>query len=454
MKKALLILACLLLSAAIYKSGGGPAGAPGAGRGAGGGRPDGAARAVPVESAPLTRQRIVDTRRFTGTLRPERGFDIASKIGARVLELKVELGQPIRSRQELVRLDDEEFRVTLREREAELEVALATLRAREAKIGLLESEQDRARHLRDRKMASEAEFQKAAMDLATAIAEREVAQAQVRQREAAVEAARVRLGYCTLFAPDDIDDDSFYVGERFVDAGALVRVNDPLLRLVSIDRLVARIHVIERDYQRIRVGMEAILETDAYPGRSFPAQVVRISPLVDEGSRQAPVELAVRNLEYRLKPGMFVRATLTLDEHDQVLVAPHEALTARNGREGVYRVSDAGDRADFVPLTIGIRAANGVEILKPENFSGEVVLLGHHLLGPRGGPVVRAGAVAPEERRGGGGRERRSGTDGAGTAPAEEGATVKTARRGDGTPDDAGKGGGRGATAPTQGGRP
>jgi RND family efflux transporter MFP subunit len=251
-------------------------------------------------------------------------------------------------------------------------------------------------------MASESELLEASMDLESAIAEREVNLAQEKQKLAGLEAAQMRLGYCTLNAPDDIDDDSYYVGVRHVDPGTLLRANEPVLTLVSIDRLKARITVIEKDYEKLHIDMQATLTTNAIPDREFPCHIVHISPIIEESSRQALVELEVPNYEYRLKPGMFIRVKLILDEHDNATTVPLEAICERNGKEGVFLVStqsSESDEAVFTPITTGIRTYQQAEVLSPLNLTGEVVILGHHLLGEKGGSIIRAGSKNLESKK-------------------------------------------------------
>jgi multidrug efflux pump subunit AcrA (membrane-fusion protein) len=134
--------------------------------------------------------------------------------------------------------------------------------------------------------------------------------------------------------------------------------------------------------------MSASIRVDAYPGRNFPAQVERVSFLVEEESRQALVELSIPNEELLLRPGMFMRVEVVLEEKPQVLAAPLEALCEREGDRGVFLVNSEETKALFQKVVPGIQEGALVEILEPENLEGTVVVLGHHLLGVRGGDVI------------------------------------------------------------------
>ncbi len=106
--------------------------------------------------------------------------------------------------------------------------------------------------------------------MAAADAREKVALAQVNQREAAVKAAEVRLSYSRIVAEWKEGSDERVVGERFVDEGAMLSANAPIVSILDIGRLIAVIQVIERDYSKVRIGQEAVVSTDAYPGRTFP----------------------------------------------------------------------------------------------------------------------------------------------------------------------------------------
>ena len=93
---------------------------------------------------------------------------------------------------------------------------------------------------------------------------------------------------------------------RIANANGLT--NAPIVSILDIHSLTAVIHVIERDYSKVRVGQKVIVTTDAFPGSTFTGKIVRIAPLLKETSRQARVEIEVPNRDRLLKPGMFIRS--------------------------------------------------------------------------------------------------------------------------------------------------
>ena len=357
--------------------------------------------AVAVETASLERGQLLDLRTFTGTLYAAARFDVAPKVGGRLEQLLVDLGDRVEKNQIVARLDDDEHVQELEQARAELEVAKANLAEAQSSSAANQRQFERIRELREQRVASQQELDTAQAEARAQRARVQVAEAQVAQREAALRAAEVRRAYATIRATWQGEDTSRVVGERFVDEGTMIGANAPIVSVIDVDRLTAVVFVSERDYPRLRIGQAASVFTDAHRGQTFPATVARIAPEFREESRQARVELAVPNEDGRLKPGMFVRVQVRLGQSDDALIAPLAALVERDGETGLFAVDRDAGTASFVPVTVGIVEGEQAEIVAP-TLAGEVVTLGQHLL-EDGAPVILGGdesaaADLPEAR--------------------------------------------------------
>jgi RND family efflux transporter MFP subunit len=196
------------------------------------------------------------------------------------------------------------------------------------------------------------------------------------------------------------------VAERFVDEGETVAANAQLLRIVELDPVVAVIYVAERDYARLKANQAAALTTDAYPRRQFEGRIARIAPVFREASRQARVELVVANGQLMLKPGMFVRATLELDRVAEATNVPEQALTVRDGEDGVFVVAGDGKSVAWRKVDIGIRENGRVQV-SGDGIAGRVVVLGQQLL-EDGSQITLSGPAANLPPRAGDAPEARS----------------------------------------------
>ena len=337
------------------------------------------AAAVAVEVAPVQKTSIRDVGSFTGSLLPKSQFLVAPKIGGRLKQLLVNVGDPVKRGQLIARLDDEEYFQQVEQSQAEAQVAEANVEEQASALEVAGREFDRVRALREKKIASESELDAAQSNFKVCQAKHKVVLAQVTQKEAALKAARIRLSYAMVRASWETGDQTRVVGERFVDEGALLKANEPIISVLEDYSLIAVIHVIERDYPEAKTGQEVTIATDAYPEKTFTGRIVRIAPLLKESSRQGRVEIEIPNPDRLLKAGMFIRARIEFARHDNATVVPVSALVKRNGNQGVFLADAKARKARFVPVTLGIVNAEQAEVLKPA-LSGQVVTMGQHLL--------------------------------------------------------------------------
>jgi RND family efflux transporter MFP subunit len=358
-----------------------------------GNRRDNPPVAVEVEAVRKTDIREVGS--FTGTLYPLSEFVVAPKIAGRLEKILVNIGDAVEGGQLVAVLDDDEYRQQVIQAKAELEVAQANLQERRNTLENSRREYERTMALREKKIASESELDAAESQYQTQQAQLKVAHAQLAQKEAALKMAEVRLSYARIQVAQNNGDGNRVVGERFVDEGAMLAPNTPIVSVLDIGTLTAVIHVIERDYSKIQPNLEAVAATDAFPGRSFLGRVVRIAPMLKEKSREARVEIEIPNDEKLLKPGMFVKVQIQFGRHENVTVVPSTAVVKRDGKAGVFLVDRPAKKARFVPVTIGVVNDGQAEVLDPV-LSGEVVTLGHHLL------EDGAAVILPEPKAAGG----------------------------------------------------
>lgn len=339
----------------------------------------GKARVVPVEVANIERGSIELRRSFTGTLEAAAEFVVAPKVSGRIEQLSVDLADSVTRGQVVARLDNDEYVQSVRQAQADLAVAQANLAEARSQLTLSERELQRIKDLRKRSMTSASQEDAAKANQVAKQAHVEVTQAQVTRAEAVLESARIRLGYTEVSAGWRGGDDQRVVAERYVDEGQTVSANTELLRIVELDPITGVFFVTEQDYARLQLGQPVLLSTDAYPDDSFDGQILRIAPVFRENTRQARVELHVANPELRLKPGMFVRATVILDQVAETTIVPEQALVKRDGRYGLFVVAADGKSVTWRTVQVGIREGNRVQVLG-EDLGKQVVTLGQQLL--------------------------------------------------------------------------
>lgn len=368
--------------------------------------------AVAVEVARVRKTTIRDVGLFTGSVLAKSQFMVAPKVAGRLERLYVNIGDRVKRGQLIAVLDSEEHVQKIEEAKAELMVAKANLAETLSALEVAGREFKRAKELHQQAITSESERDTSEAQYKAKKAKHQVGLAQVAQKEAALKAAQVRLSYTQIRASWEDGETPRVVGQRLVDEGAMLKANDPIVSIIDIHSVTGVIHVIERDYPKLRIGREAVVTTDAFPGRSFKGRIIRVAPLLRETSRQARVEIELANADGALRPGMFIRVQIEFAKHDDATVAPVAALARRNNRQGVFQALVGNKKARFVPVELGIVNGELAEIVKPA-LSGWVVTLGHHLLEDGSSitlpgakphspePTGRTGAPASKEKPGG-----------------------------------------------------
>jgi len=333
--------------------GGGGGGFPG-GPGGGGGMPR-----VPmtVELGSAKRGDVAAHLTVVGNLIGLQTVDIAPRTGGRLLSVNVQLGDAVRRGQVLAKVEDREIVEQVRAAEASQEVAKATIRQREADLKVAELNFERSKNLFSRQLLAKQALDDAESRYLAAVAQFDLSKAQLNQNEARLQELRINLQHTSVTSPVD-----GFVGKRSVDPGAMVNTNTAIASVVDISRLKMVVNVVERDLRMVTAGDVGIVEVDAYPGEKFNGRIARVAPVLDPATRTASIEIEIPNPGYRLKPGMYARISLIVEERKNTLVAPKNAVIDFESKRGVW-VPNADRRAQFVPVTLGIESPEQVEII-------------------------------------------------------------------------------------------
>jgi len=342
-------------------------------------KPDRSAVAVAVETQPIRKGSIDDVGVFTGSLEPKSQFVVASKVAGWLRELLVDVGDTVTRNQVIAVLDDLEFAQEVEQAQAELQVAKANAANCASDLDIAKREYERAKALREKQIASVSALDASEAAFNACETRHKVSVAQVNQKQAALKTAMVRLSYTKVQAFWEEGDETRVVGERFVDEGALLQTNQPIVSVLQNDPLKAVVYVIERDYPKVKIGQQAVVDTDAYAGRTFTGRITRIAPLLKESSRQARVEVEVPNPDLLLRPGMFIRARVEFARHENATLIPLAALVTRDEKQGIFVADMQKLIARFVSVTVGIASGEVIEITEPE-LSGQAITIGNHLL--------------------------------------------------------------------------
>ena len=332
--------------------GGGGGGFPG-GPGGGGGMPR-----VPmtVELGSAKRGDVAAHLTVVGNLIGLQTVAIAPRTGGRLLSVNVQLGDRVRRGQILAKVEDREIVEQVRAAEASQEVAKATIRQREADLNVAKLNYDRSKSLYERQLLAKQALDDAESRHLAAVAQLDLSTAQLSQNAARLEELKINLQHTSVTSPVD-----GFVASRSVDPGAMVNTNTAIASVVDISRLRLVVNVVEKDLRMVSPGDVAEVEVDAYPGEKFTGKIARVAPVLDPATRTAQMEVEIPNGDNKLKPGMYARINLTVEDRKGALVAPKNAVIDFENRRGVW-MPNAENRAKFVAVELGIDDGEQVEI--------------------------------------------------------------------------------------------
>ncbi len=370
--------------------------------------------------AAIERGPIVAAVSATGTLNPVVAVQVSSQISGQIREIFVDFNSAVKAGQLIARIAPETYEHRVRQAEADLDAARATVAVQQAelyraRVNLLDAERDHERKqtLVSKNFISPAELDKARTTLEAARAQMRVVEAQarnsealVRQRAAQLGQARVDLGRTELRAPVD-----GIVIKRSVEPGQTVAASLQAPEMFVIARNLVDMQVEtaidEADVGRVQVGQEATFTVDAFPGKRFKGHVTQVRKAAQVVSNVVSytVVVSASNPDLILLPGMTANVRIVTAQKESVLKVANAALRFRPPGEGkaapAARVPGAGmgegggagrsrsgggqgklwlPGPDGKPVAVevrtGINDGNQTELLDPELAAGREVIVG------------------------------------------------------------------------------
>lgn len=312
-----------------------------------------AAKPVLVTIAHVQNKPIEITETAIGSLEGLIDPTVASEIAARVTQVHVLVGQHVKKGQLIATLDGTDFGLQRTEAQAEL-ARIAVLLDNQAKVVA------RNQTLVDKKFISQ-------NVLDGDIAQQKALNAQLAGAEARIKMINHGGGKSRIVAPTD-----GVIEKRIVGSGDFVRVGDPIVQIVSNQRLRAHIPFPERMGSQIKPGLKVRLTTPT----SFVAveSVVReLKPMIAETNRSVDVIADVID-QRDWQPGASVTGTVILGERPAALMVPEQSVVLRPAGEVVYMVD--GSQVRQVVVKTGIRQNGLVEIVEGVKENSAIVLDG------------------------------------------------------------------------------
>ena len=172
----------------------------------------------------------------------------------------------------------------------------------------------------------------------------------------------------TFHAPADgiVLEKNAVQGARFMPGEAIYRIAD-------LSRVWVIADIYEQDLARVRVGQNATVSLDAFPGKHFNAKVAYLYPTLNAATRSTPLRLELDNREGLLRPGMFAHVELAGAPGAPRVTVPSSAVIDDGHRQVVLLALDEG-RFKPQPVKLGSRGRDYVEVLEGVKAGERVVV--------------------------------------------------------------------------------
>lgn len=293
-----------------------------------------------VRTEKIFPQRLKEALSATGGLHPWESIQLRTERPGIVREIAFVEGGKVRKGDLLVKIDDSELRAQLQRAEAELALAA--------------SSEKRQRDLLTKRGISSAEYEESLANLGIA--------------RANVELIRAQLAKTEIRAPFD-----GVAGLRNISPGAYLTPDTVIASFQDNRSLRLDFSVPERYLAYIKPGQKVEFEIAGRVGK-HEAEIYAIEPTVEEQTRSLIVRAHVDNSDGQLVPGAFADVRVILEEIENALLIPPQALIPGLKQQSVYLYKDGV--AEHRVVETGLRTNDAIQITHGLSPGEEVITTG------------------------------------------------------------------------------
>jgi len=295
---------------------------------------------------------------------------INPEVGGRVTKIFFEPGASVKAGDPLAQLNDGPERGDLASYEAQARWAQTTL--------------ERSNQLAQREFAARETVDQKQSQL-------DQARAMIIKTEALIAQKLIRAPF------------SGQLGTRQVEVGQYLNPGAAIVTLTDLSTLYVNFTLPSQMRAQISVGQRVNVTADAFPGRTFDAEITTVEPQISANTRTMTIQATMQNPQNALLPGMFINAAVVLPPQPDVMVLPETAVDYTLYGDSVYVIredgNDANGRPKFkavrTPVKTGGRVGGKVAILQGLEPGDRVIAAGQVKV-QNGAPVAISDDPAPQ----------------------------------------------------------
>lgn len=331
---------------------------------------------IPVGVVPAALQPVSDAQEFVGRVEAPERVDIRARVKGMLDAVLFTEGESVKEGQPLYRIEKPPF-------EADVQQASGDVERAKAALTLAKIQRERAEELLAKNAGT-------AVARDQAVANEESAKGALLSAEAALNTAKINLGYTDIASPI-----AGRIGRTAFTRGHIIGPESgPLATVVSQNPMYVTFPVSQRDYQEAqkeegKVDLSNVEVRIKFPDGSVYGEVGKINFVDVSVSRSTDTVILradVPNAAGRLVDGQLVRVELKAGTPEERIVVPQAALIADQGGVYVFAVEDG--KAVVRRVKIGGNVGPNAVILEGLKAGQPVIVEGFEALRP--GAAVRA----------------------------------------------------------------
>jgi len=327
-----------------------------------------------VQTAKVSRQKIVQKVSATGKIQPKTQVKISADVSAKIKKLAVVEGQWVEKGAFLVELDRERFVAAVESAEANVSAAQANATSIRQNMDRAEKEFSRSKELLSQGLESQSAFDAKQAEHQVEVARHKSALDQVEQARAALRQARDDLSKTTIYAPmaGTISELNKEQGE--IALGSQFQA-DVIMVIADLSEMEAQVKVDENDIVSLAMGQAAEIEVDALPGQALKGAVYEIANSADatgagtsDQKTEFEIKISITDPPKTLRPGMTAGADIVTKTNESALSVPLQSVAVRTVDQLTLKGEDRKaaearykpDKDGFVEIAFAIEKGKAV----------------------------------------------------------------------------------------------
>ena len=325
-----------------------------------------------------------------GIVKANKELDVMSNINGTITDVYIYEGKWVAANDLLLKLDDREYKIALKEAkdkliEAKVEYGFLT---KEAPVDTAET--DVVQKINEELKKLETMYKNGQIEKDKYLKKKDELETKLLFTGAkrndlilnksgysrainALEKAKLNLSYTEIRAPF-----AGVVGDFNLVVGQHITSNKPLFKLFDINTIKLYVNVLEDEINKIKRGNSVRIEINALPGKEYVGKVIYVSPFINPDNKTGKVIIKIKNVDGKIKPGMFANAKIEVERLKNRILVPKEALLVRDRRNLVFTVQDSLAKWKYVK--IGKQNDKYIEILSGVSPGEDVIIKGQYNL--------------------------------------------------------------------------